>query len=91
MHTDSEWDIGICKIAPVFKYQAVEAFRWCGCKSLHILGHSISCRPIVSHTLHLFCPRECQHVTLARKLDGCRVVLDRVVMKERLAVLGMQL
>jgi len=81
----------IHKIAPVPKYQAVKAFRWCGYKSLHILGHSISCRPVFIGTLQLFCPRECQHVTLARKLNGCRVILERVVMKERPAVLGMQL
>ena len=66
----------------MLEYHVVEAFRWFRCKSLHIFGHSISCRPIVSHTLQLFCPRKCQLVTLARKLDGCRVVLDRVVMKE---------
>jgi len=58
---------------------------------LHILGHSLSCRPIVSHTLQLFSPRECQLVTLARKMDGCRVVLERVVMKECHVMLEMQL
>jgi len=75
----------------MFEYHVVEAFTWCGCKSLHILGHRISCRPIFSCTVQLFCPRECQHVTLARKMDGYRVVLGRVVMKERPVVLEMQL
>jgi hypothetical protein len=82
MHTDSKWEsdslyltLLLCLSTMLWKHLDV-------CKSLYVLGHCISCRPIVSSTFQLFCPRDCHHFTLARKLNGCRVGLDRVVLKE---------
>jgi hypothetical protein len=82
-----DWSL-VCKVAPVLKYHGMEAHRWCGCESLHILGHSISWRPMVGPTLQLLCPRECHNFALDRKSDGCRVSWDRVVMKKMSSCVG---
>lgn len=92
MHAASKWEIVhlyvklfLCLNTMVWRH------KLCGCKSLHIFGHSIAWSWIVSPTPLLPCPMKCYHFTSDRKLNGCRVSLDTVMMRKHSAVLGIEL